>query len=336
MKDPLIGLCYFPTTVALVDDEPAFVDSLVMALGTQFPVKTFTKATKALDYFNNQYSRKSFSKELLLPEEEEGDLIKLNFDLRAVDQLIYNDNRFSEITVLVVDQAMPDMTGLELCRQLNRHKMRIILLTGEAGNEMAVAAFNKGIIHQFILKSVPNREQVLKDAIKHQQLQYFIGQANNIFDNAEVQSDIIATQLSDPLLVKYFLDMVKKHNIVEYYLLDNEGGFLLADENGKTSLLALKSADMLDAYYDIAKFGENTPTSVLTALEEHSHVPLFYLGSDLNTPPENWDTYLHPATKVQGEYGTYYCAWLPEGDKYGVKADRICGYRHYLFNPSAL
>ena len=68
---------------------------------------------------------------------------------------IYNKERFGETSVVVVDFAMPQMNGEEFCRKLGQLKgnsVKIIMLTGEADEEMAVRLFNAGVIDKFLRK----------------------------------------------------------------------------------------------------------------------------------------------------------------------------------------
>jgi DNA-binding NtrC family response regulator len=69
--------------------------------------------------------------------------------------------------VVVTDQQMPGMTGLELLKHMKEeypHTIRIVL-TGHADIAVAVAAINEGGVYQFITK--PVRAEELKLAIRH-------------------------------------------------------------------------------------------------------------------------------------------------------------------------
>jgi CheY-like chemotaxis protein len=57
---------------------------------------------------------------------------------------------------LIVDYNMPGMTGLDLVKELDDCPARRVLLTGVADAEVAVRAFNQGLIQKFIPKSTPN------------------------------------------------------------------------------------------------------------------------------------------------------------------------------------
>jgi len=330
MQNPFLSLCYFPTTVVLIDDNSSFIDSTAFNLGDRFPLKAFTNPNKALEYFNSQPVLKTFRQHLFTADDEEGDHFMMNVDLRSVDQFIYDSQRFEEIGVLIIDQAMPEIKGIDFCKKLNRHKMRIILLTGEADHKFAVDAFNEGLIHQFILKSNPDLKRTVLQGVQRQQQEYFLVQSNAILDNAEPQSDPLRMQLSDPVFSDFFNKICQEYNIVEYYIVDSEGSFMLMDDKAKITFLVLKNAEAIDGYYDFAIRAENVPASVLESLQKHTHVPLFYSGEDLQTPPEHWNSKLYPATVLKGELDTYYYAIVPDTGNFGIIQDEIQGYYHFL------
>ena len=72
----------------------------------------------------------------------------------------FNDwRRFSLTGVLVVDNGMPVMNGVQLIESLKSCPARRILLTGEADADFGIRAFNAGLIQRFIPKSSPHLYQ---------------------------------------------------------------------------------------------------------------------------------------------------------------------------------
>lgn len=330
-NNSMIGLCYFPTTSVLVDDNATFLTSINNLLKKKLPLLTYHRPQDGLTYLNEEYIHEPFNIDLLVPEDPRADRLMINIDVRAIDQQIYNPERFAKVAVVVVDYAMPGMDGLAFCQQLKlRRNLRIIMLTGEADNKLAVQAFNEGLIHQFIMKSAPNLETVILAAIQEQQQNYFIKESEAILECSYSQAEKLYNLLTDPNFIEFFKGLCQKHHIVEYYLLDSEGSFLLLDGDKRATVLALKSEEVLNHYHEIARFGENTKASVLNALKNYTHVPLFYLGSDLSTPPENWETYLHPANKLVGLHENYYYSLLEDASGLGIRDGEILSYHRYM------
>ena len=75
-------------------------------------------------------------------------------DLFSSYEKIYDDNRFAGISTVVLDYNM-STDGLELSKQIRRNcsYIKIIMLTGEADENLAIEAFNEGLIDKFIRKS---------------------------------------------------------------------------------------------------------------------------------------------------------------------------------------
>jgi CheY-like chemotaxis protein len=327
----MIGLCYFPTTTVLVDDNITFLSNIKSLLKKKLSLLSYHRPQDGLAYLNEEYVHEPFSIDLLVPENPRSDRLMINVDVRAIDQQIYNPERFAKVAVVVVDYSMPGMDGFTFCQQLKlRRNLRIIMLTGEADNRLAVQAFNEGLIHQFIMKSAPDLETVIFNAIQEQQQNYFIKESEAILECSYEQSEKLYHLLTDPHFITLFDSICQQHKIVEYYLLDSEGSFLLLDGDKRATILALKSQEVLNHYHEIAEFGENTKASVLTALKNYTHVPLFYLGRDLSTPPENWESYLHPANKLMGLHECYYYSLLENASTVGIRVDEILSYNHYM------
>lgn len=330
MKIQQVNICYFPTTVVVVDDDRGLQTSIKRVLGNDnILIKGYTDPGAALKFLNDEYDFPPLNEHFLESDEAEMDRIATFSDLRAVDQKIYEPDRSGQIAVVVVDFAMPTKDGLQFCRELKRKDIRIILLTGEAGLDLAVKAFNDSLIHQFLLKDSANVYQSLLEAIQGQQRKYFEWQTELTLRNTQ-QTEAINGQLHDPVFVKFFSELCEKERVVEYYLLDSEGSFLLVTATGGVSILALKTDDILDSYWQMADSIEIAPPEVLNALKDHTHVPLFYRGEDLQTPPEHWFPFLHKATLLKGDYANYYYAFLPNVEKLGVKKENIVPYQDYF------
>ncbi len=62
---------------------------------------------------------------------------------------------------------MPGMDGLETLSELVDWPGSRVLLTGQADEQVAVRAFNRGLIEQFIAKQAPDISRQLIDAVEH-------------------------------------------------------------------------------------------------------------------------------------------------------------------------
>src|SRR5947207_2988322 len=130
----MIGVCYHPTNVVLIDDNKNFLDSMMTQLGNKYSCSPYLDPRAALSFLKDEYTLTPFHTRLV-----SGDMKKIHHE-------IYNAQRFNETTVLIVDYCMPRMNGIDFLRKLKDTSMMRILLTGETGVELAVEAFNENLI----------------------------------------------------------------------------------------------------------------------------------------------------------------------------------------------
>lgn len=148
---PLVKL---PRRVMYVDDDGGFLNALRRTM-PRVPRKFCDSPATALDTIRAEapYWR---SIERLLANAMEASDTQGGEASHYVTQYFQDWRRFHLTSVLVVDYNMPGMNGLELVRELGDCPTRRVLLTGVADAEVAVGAFNKGLIQKFIPKSTPN------------------------------------------------------------------------------------------------------------------------------------------------------------------------------------
>jgi len=99
-----------------------------------------------------------------------------------------------DVAILITDQRMPIMTGLELLKQtaaLRPHMVRI-LLTGYTDADALVEAINCGLVDLYLLKPWNNSE--LKDTVAQAVMQY---QNNRRQNTLQVANERLQTQLKE-------------------------------------------------------------------------------------------------------------------------------------------
>src|SRR6185369_10734710 len=104
----------------------------------------------------------------------------LRLQLSELRSVIDDRSRQQRVSVAVVDYDMPKMTGVEFCRAIRDLPVKTILLTGKAGLETAISAFNEGVIDCFLQKQDANVSSALRREIKRLQEEYFEDISNPI------------------------------------------------------------------------------------------------------------------------------------------------------------
>lgn len=237
--------CYFPTTVLFIDDSRDFLLNFVLQLDEGLAYKIYDSPFDALDFLQKKADKPNRLMQRCMAEKQRA---QNPANLQAIYSEIYNDQRFAEVSVLVVDYAMPGMDGLEVCRLLKNSPIKKILLTGKADEKLVVEAFNEGLIDRYIDKNDSEAAELITKNIEVLQQQYFqtlsekISNALNVTSVQAVDHDIFSD---------CFRRICKEKHIVEYYLADHNGSFLLLDEDAHAHLLTIHSENewqLKDAY----------------------------------------------------------------------------------------
>lgn len=333
MKRYEIPICYFPTTVLLVDDDRTFLSSLQGRLqADKFFPKFYYSGTQALSFLQNEY-KSNFSAQRFLnrPEEKELDHRSIDVNVPAIREAMYNPDRFPEIAVLVLDHDMPDKTGIDLCRELKGKPFKKLILTGKVDEKIAIQAFNEGIIDKFIRKDTPGDfYKLLNDSIVELQLQYFQDMSTVVIDSLIQTEHPSYTPLEEPGFIELFNQICREHDAVEYYMVDSYGSYVFLDFEGNPGWLAVKDEDgMMGAYQFAEGAAEPFPDKMLKEMEDFEKILFLYEDGGLSEDLEECKKSLHPAKKLEGKYPTYY-AFIKDPKTYDIHRDEILSYKGYL------
>jgi CheY-like chemotaxis protein len=328
-----VSICSHPTTVKLVDDNETQLKHLSLHLAGQWKIAChiYSDPKKALNFLTNEYKADPFINRCLVNRETiEFERLAIDFNIKAIEQEIYNPKRFNEMAVLVVDYAMPGINGVELCRALRKQSphLKIIMLTGEAGKDLAVQTFNEGVIDKFIMKSTPDLLEVLAKNILELQQNYFLNLSEIALNKLAGSSEAKLACLEDNAFAELFKRICDAHRIVEYYLVDNQGSFLLLDAQAKPSWLAMANEELMLTYANLAE-EDNAPASIVSGLKNRQMMPYFYSDEDFAVRPAEWQRYLHPANKLPGKEAFYY-TYISNSNTYALTDDKVFSYQEFL------
>lgn len=159
-------------------------------------------------------------------------------------------SRFSLARVFVVDYSMPAMSGLKVLGALTQWPGSRILLTGRADEQLAVSAFNRGSIQQFIPKQTPEIRQRVTDAI--QSLLHKPDARHEQTWRATLSREQTAL-LSDPSIAQALEKLAAEQNWVEHVVIGAPFGVLALDTAAKVIWLQLEPIDRLGELAEIAE-----------------------------------------------------------------------------------
>lgn len=331
MKNNIQAACYyFPTTVYFVDDEPAFLKSLTFTLHRGLSYEFYHDPRVMLKAFSRSKRPSRFLKHTIsdLSDSTIEDVgltdHPVNIDILQLHQAVYDDSRFSDVSVIVVDYAMPGMNGLQLAKlvkDVDVH-VKVIMLTGQADLNLAIQAFNNHDIDQFILKDNQDFSNALNQSIASLQQQYFFEQSENIVAALSANHQSL---LANHIFARFFQLFCLDHQIQEYYLADSTGSFLLVDIDGRASWLVVCSQEAVDDYYDL--LNDVALSEAANFLKSKKKIPFLLTDDQLRLPATEWLPFLHPASPIPGLLGYFY-AHVVEDGRYHL--GEIFPYKDYL------
>jgi CheY-like chemotaxis protein len=317
-----------PTQIVLIDDSASFIDSLEFHLKPNFAVKSFRDANEALAWLREVYGEHH---EKWLPIRVGYDEQTLSFDRRTIAldidrvyRIAMDSQRFATPAVIVVDYAMPQMNGLELCRKLAGLPCKKIMFTGEADEMIAVEAFNDGNIDRYLKKCDVHALNKLEEQIKVLERDYFVEQSGTLKDLLVKHS---FSFLSDPTFAHLVESLTKQHKFVEYFLFPNPAGILFIDADGKPTLMVVETKVGLVSHLETAQ-DYGAPQELQDALRDAQIVPFFWKSGGMYTEKSKlWKEDVKPANVCQGQEEYFWALFdLPEG----FLDSPICSYKEFL------
>jgi CheY-like chemotaxis protein len=298
MAHTSIPMHYFPSTALFLDDSPDFLLNFVLQLDEGVAYRIFDAPRKALDYIHQKTCALEILNRTSHAQAPQGSFV--------MPPAVFNPHRFAEISVVIIDYAMPGMDGLEFCRQLENQHIKKILLTGQADEKLAIQAFNEGLIHRYVKKSDINAAHLITKSIYELQLAYFQGMSEKMGQERGMVQPVC---LQDQAFVSLFQTICDEHKIIEYYLMDSSGSFLMLDEDANTSMLIVKRES--DLLLDAQRAREANDAKDIISYTK---------GSSLCSVKAN---------RLFAD-ATYYYAYVQGNAAVDARAQKILSYHRYL------
>lgn len=272
-----LPICYYPTISVFIDDEISFLEALKDRFQEQMPMQCFHDAKQAIGFIKSQQLDKSYenflsnSEDLFLQQ-------KFNLNIAAIYQQIFDKDRYHKISVLVLDYTLPNLTGLDIAKQFENNHFKKILLTGDADEEIAIHAFNQGLINRYLKKASSKLTSKLEEYLNALKWEYFLEQSHTFYTAmlTDAGSNFFA---SDEDYFKVFSNLWHSDLYSEFYLFDESGSMLFVDKNQQTDLLIMRNKDDMKTQKEFIELSdENFPDEILDALNSNKYFLFNPLG----------------------------------------------------------
>ncbi|MDN5849122.1 MAG: response regulator [Nitrococcus sp.] len=330
MDDKAIPAYRFPSTVLVIDDDATFLTNLSLELDEGLAYRLFDSPRAALEHLQRREDDvRPYQRCLHQHRESVGWPIRDHLqceDVAALQEVVTDPKRFSEISVVVVDYVMPGMNGLELCQHISNPDIRKILFTGVGDEKVAVEGFNKGLIDRFIRKGWHNVAADLNQSIKELQAQHFQDATRLLQQSLDGDE---AAFLQDPVFIYHFERLCEEYRLVEHYQLSEPNGFLLISDDGRPHRLVVLTDEDLQVHREVIR-DQGGPEPLLDKLASGSVVPYFWRSAGYYRPEcLDWENSLYPAKVLCGAQ-RYYLALIDEPPLYRKLGWQIASYRSFL------
>jgi len=254
-------LFHRPGTIVFLDDDPDYLEMLAMVLPRHWHVKLFLRPAECLQYLLQEppfWEADAWNQQQLVEHWRAGKPL--------IPQILgywskYTE-RFALTRLCVVDFSMPGMDGVQVLSELADWPGSRVLLTGQADEQVAVQAFNRGLIDQFIPKQTSDISRRLVEAVEHLLATPHARHAQiwratlDPEQNALLRMPAVARDLSAFVAKRW----------VEYVVIGDPFGVLGMDAAGKVGWLQLETPAGLKALAELAEVEGVAPAAVADIL----------------------------------------------------------------------
>lgn len=293
---------YYETTVLALDDDTQFLESLTYRYKNKLRITTCDSPSRALDLVHDDLQSptwRTFTGNRVHPDSS---LEDPGLRLELADMLSIADDpaRHRQITVVVADYAMPEMSGIDFCRNLSGLPLKRILLTGKAGLNTAIEAFNEGAIDAFLQKSDEDIGEKLVCDVRRLQRQCF-REASGLL--LQLGNEPEFAFLKDKNFSNLFDEILHERKIVEYYFVPSRSEFVFIDGTGSRERLLVRGEDAMRAQIEIAA-SMFTPAPLGALLNSRTAIADFPTASGFYDPEyaNSWEDHMLPAKSINDRW----------------------------------
>lgn len=159
------ALFHRPGTFVFLDDDPDYLEMLALVLPRQWHVRLFAQPQECIDKLRDEppfWEADAWHQQQMIDQWRAGKPLVP----QVLEYWDRSTERYALSRICVVDYSMPGKDGLQVLSELRDWQGARVLLTGQADEQVAVNAFNRGLIEQFIAKQMPDMSRHLVDVVQ--------------------------------------------------------------------------------------------------------------------------------------------------------------------------
>lgn len=266
-----------PGGILFLDDDPDYLDMLGMVVPATWQVELYSRPSGFAQRMHQEYERWEAD---LVTQMNMIDRCRQGHPLlpQVLSYWANTPSRYALVKTCVVDYAMPGTNGLQVLDALQDWPGSRVLLTGQADEQVAINAFNNGLIDQFVPKQAPDITHHLLSTL-HKMSRAAHPRLNTLWRTALQPGQQLLLQVPS---VSQALQAYTEQHWVEYVVLGEPFGLLGLTATGDCHWLQLEPTAGLRDLAELASsvgLGFDLVRSIeqgqqLAALELHQQLHL--------------------------------------------------------------
>ena len=242
-------LCQYPGRIVFLDDDVDYLEMLALVLPKPWPVSLYLHPRGCINQLQQEpplWEADAWAQQQLIDRWRES-------GTPLIPQILHywadSTARYAITRVCVVDYSMPSMDGLQALGELVDWPGMRVLLTGQADEQVAVKAFNRGLIDQFVAKQTPDISRHLIEVINrllengHQRMSQTWRATLSPQQNALLRVPSVGAALRELVAKRW----------VQYIVIGQPFGVLGMDGDGHVAWLQLEPVEELPDLADLAQ-----------------------------------------------------------------------------------
>ena len=239
-----------PGGVIFLDDDPDYLEMLAEVMPLDWYVRLFVRPVACIELLLKEpplWEADAWAQQEIVNRWREGAML--------IPQILAywredGTTRFELTKVCVVDYSMPAMSGLRVLSELDGWSGARVLLTGRTDEQLAVSAFNRNLIEQFVPKQSPELRVRLTETITNL-LRLPNARREQIWRATltREQHDLLCR----PDIAQSLEQLSLKHGWIEYVVIGAPFGVLALDQKANVNWVQLEPAENLKELAEMAE-----------------------------------------------------------------------------------
>jgi len=216
-----VPICFFSTKIEILDDDQNWLSAVALLFNNTHAVKLLSNPDEVIDDI--------FKNEKLIDR-------VVAYDITTV---LNNSSRYEMISTVVADFIMPKYDGGHLFNIIGDARIKKIMVSAFMDYDTMYAIKKTYSMDAFLSKNMAMFSNKFSNIINSVKYKFFVSISEFYLDARPK----LKTVLSDAVFYEFFDRIINDYSIVEFYLVDDIGSYILKSNTGKIYELVLMNEE---------------------------------------------------------------------------------------------